>query len=286
MNRFVRNLGVTLFSLISATTYAKTFKYDLNALSSFQGPIHYPNLNFNQAKSAIFTVNKDPLSPEFQISSLEVSFPEAAKLVATGFKKIEPNLYRAVVNDIWVYRQVIVDVKDVDFNRPQFNSPQIAVYISEKSAFIQPETNTDFRGEPLFNVHGMIRDVTPAKIADTAVTTVSGKKLTLSLKDLLTYIAPGPYNGGDFPQGPGEGFVIDALWQGKGQKTIFIPAPVPVEEFDRYTAVALTLTERPSPFGTEYFFSIKYKEEGSTSEFNTPEQPLKPLLDNLYGVTP
>ncbi len=281
MNKFARNLGVVLVSLLSASTYAKTFKYDLTAINSHQGPIQYPRLSFNQAKSAIFTVNKDPLSPEVQISSLEVNFPEAAKLVATGFKKVETEsgLYRAIVNDVWIYRQIIVDVRNVDFNRTQMASPRIEVYLSEKSVFIQPENSVEPRGERLFEVNGILRDITAAKIADTATTTVEGKKLTLSLKDLLSFApAEAQING------TREGFVIDTLWQGKGQKTIFVPAFAPLEEFDRYTAIAIIPTERDSPFGKEQFFSIKYKEEGSNYELVTPEQPLKPLLDNAYGT--
>ncbi len=281
MKKFNRNLGVLFASLLSATTYAKTFKYDLTAISSFQGPVHYPKLDFNHAKSAIFTVNKDPLTPEVQITSLELNFPIAAKLTATGFKQVEPNLYRAVINDVWIYRQIIVDVRDFDFNRMHIGSGRIEVYLSEKSVFINPESTTDFRGEPLFQVNGILRDVTIARIADTAITTVDGKKLTLSLKDLLSAAPPeAPISGAR------EGFVIDALWQGKGQKTIFVPAFVPMEEFDRYTAVALTLTERESPFGKEVFYSIKFKEEGSTAELVTPEQPLKTLLDSAFGTTP
>lgn len=280
MNKFARNLGVALISLLSASTYAKTFKYDLTAISSFQGPIHYPGLEFNQTKSAIFTVNKDPLSPDVQISSLELNFPLAAKLTATGFKQVEPNLYRAVVNDVWIYRQVIVDVRNVDFNRAQMASALIEVYLSEKSVFINPENNTDYRGEPLFKVNGILRDITATRIADSATTTIDGKKLTLSLKDLLSIAAPEVQ-----VNGPREGFVIDTLWQGKGQKTIFVPAFVPLEEFDRYTAIAIILTERESPFGKEQFFSIKYKEEGSNYELTTPEQPLKPLLDGAYGTS-
>lgn len=280
MNKFVRNLGVTLFSLISATTYAKTFKYDLTGLHSQQGYIHYPDLNFSQAKSAIFTINKDPLTPELQISSLEVTFPNAAKLTATGFKKVENNLYRAVVNDVWIYRQVIVDVRDLDFNH-QPSAPFIEVYVSEKSAFIQPEIITDSRGENIFSANGVLRDITAAKIADTAVTTIEGKKLTLSLKDLLTYA---PYDSQI--NGTREGFVIDALWQGKGQKTIYVRAPAPLEEFDRYTAIGLTITEHDLPSGKEYSFSIKYKEEGFNGELSTPEQPLKPLLDSAFNSNP
>lgn len=87
MNIFARSLGITVMALASVTTYAKTFKYDLLNVHSFNGVVHYPTLDFGQAKSAVLTVNKDPLSPDVQISSLEVTFPNAAKLLATGFKK-------------------------------------------------------------------------------------------------------------------------------------------------------------------------------------------------------
>lgn len=280
MNKVVRNFGVTLLSILSTTTYAKTYKYDLTAIGSHSGSLQYPNLDFNQAKSALFTVNKDPLSPDFQINSLEVTFPNAAKLTATGFKKIEPDLYRAVVNDVWIYRQVFVDVRGIDFNRPQWGTPHISVSISEKSVFINPETTTDYAGEPLFNLHGILRDVTTSKIADTAIATVDGKRLTLSLKDNLTS-APveSQINGAR------EGFVIDALWQGKGQKTIYVPAPVPEEEFDRYTAIGLVLEELNGPETKEYSFSVKFI-DANGGETLTPPQPLKPRLHEAFGTAP
>ncbi len=278
MNKFARNIGVTLFSILSASTYAKTFEYDFTAINSFPGPIQYPNLNFNQPKSAVFKVNKDPLSPDVQINSLEVSFPNAAKLVATGFKKIEPDLYRAIVDDAWIYRQVFVDVRGADFNRPLQSNPRIEVSVSEQSAFIQPEVVP--KGQPLFTVNGILRDITVAKIADVATTTIDTKLLTLSLKDTLSYAsAESPVNG------PREGFVIEALWQGKGQKTIYVPAPIPQEDFDRLTAIAITIREITIPGGKDYFFSIKYKEENG-SERITNEQLLRPLLNNAFGTTP
>lgn len=280
MNKVVRNFGVTLLSILSTTTYAKTYKYDLTAIGSHSGSLQYPNLDFNQAKSALFTVNKDPLSPDFQINSLEVTFPNAAKLTATGFKKIEQDLYRAVVNDVWIYRQVFVDVRGVDFNRTQWSAPHISVSISEKSVFINPESTSDYAGEPLFHVHGIIRDVTPAKIADTAVATVDGKRVTLSLKDnMSTAPAESQINGAR------EGFVIDALWQGKGQKTMYIPGPGPEEEFDRFTAIGLVLEELTGPEGKEYSFSVKYV-DASGAEIQTPPQPLRPRLDDAFGTRP
>lgn len=276
MNKFARNLAVTLFSLISASTYAKTFKYELIDIHSGNGVISYPGLDFGQAQSAVFTVNKDPLSPDVQITSLEVTFPSAAKLVATGFKKINHDTYRAVVNNAWIYRQIFVDVRGVDFNRPRFTPPMIEASISEKSVFIQPEA--DPTGEHIFHVHGpSLRDITPARVVDNASVIVAGKRVTLSLKNNLSYAtAETPVSG------PNEGFVVDALWMGKGQKTFYVPAPVPMEEFDAFEAIGISINERPTPSGNEYSFVIKFK-DANGYELNTPELPLMDFLQGAYG---
>ncbi|HTF98036.1 MAG TPA: hypothetical protein VL995_18010 [Cellvibrio sp.] len=280
MNKLIRNIGVTLFSIISASTYAKTFKYELTDILSSNGTITYPNLDFDQAQSAVFTVNKDPLSPNLQITSLEVTFPTAAKLVATGFKQVDHDTYRAVVNDAWIYRQIFVDVHGVDFNYPNRSTPRIEASISEKSIFIQPEA--DVTGQPLFFLHSpFMRDITPSKIADTASVVLAGKRLTLSLKNNLGVASntngPSPINQ--------EGFVVDALWMGKGQKTLYIPAPVPVEEFDRFDAIAIDINELPTSQGVEYTLVIKFKDLNGY-ETSTPELPLMHLLEAAYGQQP
>lgn len=280
MNNVIRNIGITLLSIVSASSYAKTFKYELTDIFSSNGTVTYPSLEFGQAQSAVFTVNKDPLSPNFQISSLEVTFPTAAKLVATGFKQVDHDTYRAVVNDAWIYRQIFIDVRGLDFNYPHRSSPLIEASISEKSIFIQPEA--DVTGQPLFILHSpFMRDITASKIADTASVVLAGKRLTLSLKNNLGVVST--------TNGPGsstqEGFVVDALWMGKGQKTLYIPAPVPVEEFDGFEAIAIDINERPTPQGVEYTLVIKFKDPHG-SEISTPELPLMHLLEIAYGSQP
>ncbi len=276
MNFVTRSLGITLMALASTATYAKTFKYDLVDVYSSNGYIHYPGLDFNEAKSAVLTVNKDPLSPDVQISSLEVTFPNAAKLLATGFKKTESGTYRAVVNDAWIYRQVIVEIRDTDFNYTISRPVSINVSVSEKAEFIQPENAPN--GHPLFNVEGMLHDITTNKVIDTASITIDGKRVTLSLKENLSFATPNSQ-----VNGPREGFVIDALWMGKGQKTLYIPAPVPPTEFDRYAAVGIVLEELNGPEGKEYAFSIKFV-DASGGETQTPFQPLKPRLNEAYDT--
>jgi len=275
MNFIARSLGITLVALASTTTYAKTFKYDLLGVHSFNGVIHYPELDFDQVKSAVLTINKDPLSPDVQISSVEITFPNAAKLLATGFKKTEFGTWRAAVNDAWIYRQVIVEVRETNFNNAGPMPVSISVSVSEKSVFIQPEE--DPKGHPLFNVEGVLRDITTNKIVDTESVIIDGKRLNLSLKENLTFAAPDVQ-----VNGPREGFVIDTLWMGKGQKTLYVPAPVPQSEFDRYTAIGLVMEEVNGPVGKEYFFSVKFTDSMGGEQL-TPTLPLKHLLDAAYN---
>ena len=276
MKCFVRTLGLIAFALVSATSFAKTYKYDLTDIRSNNGFIQYPGLDFGQVKTVSLTVNKDPLSTEATINSLEITFPNAAKLLATGFKKLDnTTTYRAVVNDVWVYRQIIVDVKSVDFNTTQITHPIIEVSVSEKSVFIQPET--DFKGHPLFLVDGNLRDITASKVVDTVSAIIDGKRVNLSLRENLSFAPPAvPVNGSR------AGFVIDALWFSKGQKTFYIPAPVPNTEYDSYDAVALTLQELDGPAGKEYLLGVKFK-DANGYELTTSVQPLRPLLDTAYN---
>lgn len=275
MNLVARSLGITLIALASTTTYAKTFKYDLLGVHSSNGFIHYPELDFSQAKSAVLTINKDPLSPEMQISSVEITFPNAAKLLATGFKKTESGSYRAAVNDAWIYRQVIVEVRDTDFNEARSTPVSIEVSVSEKSAFVQPEA--DPKGLPLFNVEGMLRDITTNKIVDTASVIIDGKRLNLSLKENMSFASPEAQINGSR-----EGFVMDVLWMGKGQKTLYIPAPVPHSEFDRYTAIGIIMEEVNGPEGKEYLFNVKFTDSMGGEQLS-PSLPLRHFLDMAYN---
>jgi hypothetical protein len=277
MNKFSRFMLLSLLTTsISLPVFAKTFKYEFANIHSGNGEITYPGLDYGQARSAILTVNKDPLSPDAQLTSLEITFPSAAKLFATGFKKISHDTYRAVVSDVWIYRQVFINVRGVDFNRPNNGSPTIEAFVSEKSTFIQPEA--DQTGAHLFVVHGeSLNDVTPTRIADTTSLILQGKRLTLSLKNVLSYAPAGLPRGGNR-----EGFVVDALWMGKGQKTLYIPAPAPLEEFDAIEAIGININEQPAAGETDYRLVIKFKDQNG-NEILTPEIPLMHFLQEAYG---
>lgn len=276
MNMFIRLFYLASLMLLANLVNAKTFKYELINVYANEGyELRYPGLELNSVKSAAFAVSKDPLLPDWQLNSLEINFNKAAKLTATGFKKVSHNTYRAVINDVWIYRQLIVDVKETDLNA--FRSPlvHIEVYVSEKNVFNQPEVNQ--QGQLLLTVAGSLQDVSPNKIIDTGFITLDGKRVNFSLRE-----RPGILLNNGNSQ---EGFLIDVLWMGKGQKTIALPL-YPKEDFDQFDAIALIIEEIDGDFGAkEQVLSVKYKDLHN-SELMTWRQPIRPLLNAAYGVMP
>lgn len=254
-------LGIVIMSSVQA----KTVIYDLKELHSNNGWVHYDGLDFNEATSAIITVTKTLPSPEITISSLVVNFPNAAKLTATNFKKIESGGYRAIVNGAWVYREVIVDIDEPTI---QADFPiHVRVSVSERTAFINPVA--DIKGSPLLDLFGVARDITATKIVDTAATTINGKKVTLSLRDRL-----------GFDDNHRFGFVINALWYGKGQKTLVVPWAAPYD-IDFFDAIELTIDDVSMP--TDPQVRIKFRDQRAGVDIFGPTVPLRTLLTEAYG---
>lgn len=252
--------------LVSAVE-AKTTKYEVTNLQSYNGWINFPGLELNNATSAILTVSRTPPSPEPKIVSLEISFPKAAKLTATNFKLIDGSKYRAVVAGAWIYKEVIIDLNGFSVDA----SIHVEGYVSERTAYINPISDTQNPTASIFNLQGMLNDVTATKIVDQEVLILASKKLTLSLKDRLIYQS----------QPRAEGFAIDALWYGRGTKTLFLPASVPREQFDTIDAVGIVIAGDIN----DPVVSVKFKDfNGYESE--SPQVRLRDLLDQTFRSTP
>ncbi|MCE3252470.1 MAG: hypothetical protein K0Q67_1490 [Cellvibrio sp.] len=280
MNFVARTTCMIILAITANVGYAKTFKYEITNVHSSEGyEVKYPGLELNNIKSATLTVNKDPLLPDWQLSSLEITFNTAAKLTATGFKKVSYNTYRAVVNDVWVFRQLIIDVTETDLNIYQNPFVNVKVSVSEKYAFNTPEL--DSQGHELFHAGGAMRDISPIKIVDIASIVLDGKRVNFSLRErpgILVLGANGP------EQIRKEGFLVDVLWMGKGQKTISLYASS-LESFAELDALALLIEERDGDFGTkEQVMSVKYKDVNGSERVTFPT-PIRPLLESVYGTT-
>ncbi len=269
MKFLVRSFTLVLAMLVFTSVEAKTVKYELTQLNSNNGSIQYPGLNFFNAKSAVLTITKGLLPSDTQLTSLEITFPNAAKLAATNFKLVDGNKYRAIVSGAWIYKEVIVELDAVPFeSRAQ---AMINVFVSERTAFINPVVEGTNPGASLFMAFGILRDITPTRIVDTATAIVSNKKVTLSLRDRLGI--------NELGRGVPEGFVIDALWYGKGSRTLYLMSPVPRQEFDYAEVIGLVMEGATD---VDLFVSVKFKDRNGF-EMISPRMPLKDLLDQAYA---
>ena len=267
MKFLVRSFTLVLVMLAFTSVEAKTVKYELTQLNSNNGPVQYPGLNFFNAKSAVLTIAKGPLPSDTQLTSLEITFPNVAKLTATNFQLVNGGKYRAIVSGAWVYKEVIVEL---DNNPFVANAPMmINVFVSEKTSFINPQVES--QGSLLFMAFGFMHDITPTNIVDTASVTVSGKKVDLSLKDRLGI--------NELGRGAPGGFKVDALWYGKGVKTLYLPAPASPSEFDNFEVIGLIIDGTTD---ADLFASVKFKNNNS-AEMISPRVLLKALLDQAYA---
>lgn len=274
MNFFTRSATLLSLLLATASSFAVTVKYELRDIQSNNGWISYPGLDFSNATSAVLTVEKTTPESEPQLKSLDITFPNAAKLAARDFKKVDGFMYRAAVNDAWIYRQVLVDIHGFDFNYPGNAHITIDVAVSERVGFINPENEE--RGEHLLLAHGSLKDITATKVIDTGSAIINGKRANLSLKNRLAI--PSPEAGG----GEG-GFAIDVLWMGRGEKTIYINSGFPPNYYDFITPTGLVLEELTSPEGPMIGVIAR---DHNGHVMPSPMFRLKELLEQAYGPQP
>lgn len=267
MKTIFRVMALLMAVGMISTVEAKTTKYELvNPQTQSRDSSTYPRLSFFNVSSAVLTVTKNAPDFELKIGSLEVTFPNMAKLTATNFKLVEGTKYRAYVADAWVYRELIVDL---DFN---LNGPlMVEVYISDRVGFVKPPVNAQSLPPiVLFSFYGDLNDITPTRVVDQKVLTVAGRKLILSLRDR-------PIFTGQFFS---DGFAIDAIWYGKGTKILTITAPFNRETFDKFEIMDLIFDgdiNNPS-------ISVKFKDPAGNEALSNPVL-LHELLDRAYGST-
>lgn len=260
---------VTLLAAVCAVSIAnaKTSKYELININS-NSTLTLPGLELNNITSAILTVTKNAPNFEPNLVSLELNFPNADKLTATNFKSADGYKYRAIVPDTWIYREVIVDIRDFRVDNPL----SIEVRIADRTNYINPLSNGQAPfSSPLINVLGELNEITPTRIIDQQALTVAGKKLTLSLRDRVLFRVHEPL----------QKFSIDAVWAGKGAKTLSVPADVPSDAVDTLDVIALVIDEN----GNDPMLSIKFKESHGF-EITSQMVRLHDLLDQAYGPTP
>lgn len=266
MNIVKKALSAAVIFSLASIAQAKTYTYELANVMSAPGPVMYPGLDLNRAKSAVFTVSRNQgETPE--IRSLEITFPNAGKLRTGAFKRLEDGRYRALVSGAWVFKEVIVQFEgnpDILINSPAY----ISVLVSEISSLLNPEAMN--QGSRLFDVQGTVRDITNMATVDTAAIMLDGKRVSLNLKDRVGVSATDGQ----------QGFILDTQWMGRGQKLIYIPAPFGPNEWDRLDPIAIVL-EGPTADPT---IRVRFKDNGN--EQMSPPMPLRVIMQENFPSNP
>ncbi len=215
--------------------------------------------------------NDFPPSPsEFTIQKLSFDFENAPDFTASGFQyQPQTNSYTTKINNLWVFRSVVVEVTNID---PSYHSFQYKISVPTSETFVGPDLPGPFSNDViLLDGQAELVDTTPFKVVDTASVKINGKRLSIKLNGNLS--SNNNPNDGMI----GEGIEINMLWQGRGEKLAYIPVPTDLN----IKPIAFNLeTISVGNGNSEYLYSVSYEENGGT--FETPRQPLQPLLDDTF----
>ncbi|GAB2875818.1 hypothetical protein ACCI51_14060 [Microbulbifer echini] len=264
----VKTVAVSV-ALLAFGAQAKTFKYELQDLNSSNMDIQYPGLDFSGVSSATLTIDHADQSAPPVVTSLEINFPSTSNLFVKNFKSSDET-FRASVDDAWVYRKLNVEMNGLNYFDPNGKFVDIMAFVSEADSFIG-KTQLG-KGPMLFHVSGRLVDVTPSKVVDVEWLTVNDNRLKLSLRDNVTSAPDSDFGG--------KAFVIDSLWFGEGEETLYLEAPFG-DEAKFIQPYKLAVSKISGPIGDEYFIKILAKDENG-NEFETVELPLQDLLSNAY----
>jgi len=252
MKLIIRLIGlVSIFGFNIA--YAQNQTFELDELASYVTPVYSRLDLYSVSKVKIVTEKSSDLSNK-EILRAEIHFPNANKLVATGFKRID-NKYRAVVNNAWVFRQVIVDIIPEPYLESYTNA-NIEIYVAESGNYLNSSSNE--LGERMFAAWGILKDKTPNSLADTTSVIHQGKRAYIKL-----YQRESSNEAGDQ-----HGHPVKINHLGNGEFTRYIPIN------RNATAVAFLTTETEGVT----FYSIRHKDEfGHLIE--TPPEPIEQLFN-------
>ncbi|RLT94357.1 hypothetical protein, partial [Ketobacter sp.] len=122
--------------LIHADT---TYQYEIPMPGHYYQPL-YPNLNLNELQKISVQAVKKDFYPEAELEQLTLDFKYATDLVATNFSR-DGNVYRAVVEDAWVYKQILVEVHAMEPISSHTNL-EVRLFVVEQSSNLnQPAYN-------------------------------------------------------------------------------------------------------------------------------------------------
>ncbi|MBD3666799.1 MAG: hypothetical protein HUJ16_02495 [Kangiella sp.] len=262
---------LTVITLFSTTTQAEDYYFEAPypAGGSSQS---YPGLDLSYAKKIKLRASNSLYDPMLTIDELEIVFENATNFKADNFKYTN-GAYRAIVEDAWIYRKVFVEVM-----APEQIASSKDIYISLSVVEFEgvlDDVNMS-HGQPIYDAHGILEDVTPDVLVDQETIVLDGKNMTIQLFKR----AKSGMNG--------EGFKLVTNWHGYGQRTIYLPTPFPMSDAHMFNAIGLEIESNQFPDGfVDYLIGVKYEDAlaGGYSE-TSPTEPLAPLIEQAYGYYP
>ncbi len=243
---------------------AQTLYYEAEIPQTTYNPI-YPTLNLQQLNKIKLTASQSSYSPEPDISAIEFQFQEATDFTAKHFKR-EDNRYIAIVDDVWVFRQLAVEVELTNHN---LSDAKIKVYIVDHTSYLnnRPLIN----GHLLLDVHANLLNTTPNKVIDSVNLMRENKQLSLTLFQRVSISIEGE-----------QGFKISSIWYGKGERTFYVHAPFYGNDSNRFKAIGIKTESETLPSGEVIqFISVDYEDEFGNVQ-STPMEDLKIYLDRVY----
>ncbi|GAA4358239.1 hypothetical protein [Kangiella marina] len=277
MRAFKALLSTLLLCLFTLSAQAGTAQYEI------YHPVHgstvpFPNLDLNGVETIKVHTSNSIHDPMENIDYLELVFKNATNLVAKNFKKEDDSysgsqVYRAVVQDAWVYSKVIVKVTT---DGPISGGKNLFIELEVAELTYELNDPVYSHGVVIFNADGILSDVTPTVVADVETVTHQNDELSLTL-----------HQKPKFDEFTGEGFKIKANWMGHGERTLTIPAPFSSEEYSFFRAAGIEVQSETFPDGfVEHQFRIKYEDAFGGYTQYTPFESLNMYIDQAYQATP
>ncbi len=262
MFRLISSIIVLLVFYTNAI-FAENKQYKLGEPRLTQVYNTYPSLDFfgtvNVEIKATSNLNENTLTPE----RLELNFQNANKFVARNFRLIGDN-YRAVVQNAWVFRQVMVELNSVDLMNGQLN---LKLYVVENMS--QIDSISESFGPELLGLSGPIVDITPNPVADSLNVRYQDKRLQLKLLKNPVY------------RGPEIGFEIKSMWHGHGEQVLYVPIYNGQESSITYKAISFTV-EKIDVFGELMdYLTINYVDLEGQNYADTA--PLSQFIEAAYS---
>lgn len=261
-----------LFSLtfFITTTQAEDYYFEIPHPAG-GGSNSYPGLDLSYAKKIKVKASNSYYDPMLRIDELEIVFENATNFKASNFKYTNGS-YRAIVEDAWIYRKVYVEVM-----APEPLAANEDIYVSLNVVEFEgllDDVNMS-HGQPLYDAHGFLEDVTPDVLVDQETIVLDGK-------DMVIQLFKRAKSGME-----GQGFKLVTNWHGYGQRTIYLPTDFPMSDAYMFNAIGLEIQSHQFPEGfVEYLVGIKYEDVFGGYSQTTPIETLTHYIEQAYGYYP